>query len=103
MSLTPAEVELALRNNSEWFHWDELEYNVPEALEIDGVTYPVELLNSQTGEEGDYEIGTYIVIKVGDQTFRKTGYYQSHVGNDWDGPFREVVPVEKYITVWEDK
>lgn len=35
------------------------------------------------------------------RTFRKSGYYASHYGYDWDGELIEVRPVEKTITVYE--
>lgn len=33
--------------------------------------------------------------------FRKSGYYASFVGSEFDGAFEEVQPAERTITVWE--
>ena len=74
-----------------------------DEVTIDGETYPVELIEEYTGEEGDYSAETFVIVKVGEQTFRKTGHYRSHYGNDWDGPFTEVQPVEKKVTAWEPR
>lgn len=105
MSLTPAQVELALNNQSEYgLSWSEISWgDGPDVLIIDDVEYPFELVDTETGGEGHDHTSTYIVFNVGEQTFKQTGYYMSHYGNDWDGPLTEVVAVEKTITVWEDK
>jgi len=44
-----------------------------------------------------------MVIRIGDQLFRKEGYYASHYGYDWDGTFEEVEAKPKTITVYEPK
>ena len=65
----------------------------------------VEVLESVTYRDGDYQgndsYENYIVVKVGDQIFRKTGYYNSWDGGAWDGAWHEVKKVEKTISVWE--
>lgn len=42
-----------------------------------------------------------VIIEVGSQFFKKSGYYASHYGHDWDGDFLEVKPVEKTVVVYE--
>ena len=63
---------------------------------------PVEHVASVGGSEGAGEV-MYYVVKCGSRYFRKEGYYASWDGSRWDGRFREVHPVEKTITVWDDK
>ena len=43
----------------------------------------------------------WIVLKVGDQYFRKSGYTSSYDSESWDGDCREVEPKQKTITVFE--
>lgn len=42
----------------------------------------------------------WTVFEVGGRLFRKSGYYASHYGTDWDGAFEEVFPEQKTITVY---
>jgi hypothetical protein len=44
---------------------------------------------------------TWVVFQLGTQLFRKSGYYASHYGTDWDGPLEEVRPVQKMVTFYE--
>lgn len=68
-------------------------------ITIQGADVPVEVVATDDG--GEYGFETFVILRVGSQMFRKTGYYRSHYGNDWDGPFVEVVEAEKTITVYE--
>lgn len=56
-------------------------------------------------DEGGEGQGDHIefVFRVEDtgQLFKKEGYYASHYGTDWDGPFREVHAVERTVTFYE--
>ena len=56
-------------------------------------------------DEGGEGQGDHIefVFEVEDtgQLFKKEGYYASHYGTDWDGPFREVHAVERMVTFYE--
>jgi len=97
--LTVAQVEAAIEEDED-LYWEELEWEFRnKGLTIDGVEYPAQVLDENPRGEWDY--GTYIVFSVGDQIFRKTGHFQSHYGNDWDGPLQEVRKAEKTIEVWE--
>ena len=65
--------------------------------------------DDETGGEGSQE-DIYVVFSVADPTrlgfkryFRKTGYYASYDGSNWDGDFTEVFPKQKEITVWVTK
>lgn len=63
---------------------------------IDGDEYEWEYVENIGGEgEGEYRA---VVFRVGDQLFRKEGYYQSHYGSDWDGNLEEVEAFEKTVT-----
>lgn len=118
-NFTAAEVLDALENNlltpvydrTTWKKTGEWE-EAPELLEEDGwtelagnrvvlngVTYDIEEVDSTGGmDEGS---NATVTLKIGDQYFRKSGYYASHYGYDWDGDFEEVHPVQKSITVYE--
>lgn len=106
MSIIPiASLEAAIEEHED-FYWDELEYytrNDGLGIEIDGTRYDVKVLEEYTGGEGDWNTETFIIFKVGTQTFKKTGFYQSHYGNDWDGPLIEVEQVVRPMSVWEEK
>lgn len=90
--------------------WDELDWmlnsrysrDVNKTLTVNGQTYDLSIVESDTGGEGHGEY-VYVIIKVGEQLFKKEGAYFSHYGTDWDGPFVEVEPVEKTVTVYERK
>lgn len=66
---------------------------------IRGEQVPVEFVANFGGEgQGD---DLWIVFKVGDQLFRKDGYYASYGESDYDGDLREVRAVVKAVTVYE--
>lgn len=66
---------------------------------IDGVLLEAKVVHTTGGEdEGSYASSTF---QIGDQYFRKSGYYASHYGYDWDGELEEVRPVQKVVTVFE--
>lgn len=87
-------------SNDEW-GGDADWYEMEDATEVTlrGEKVPVTNVESFGGEgQGDDK---WFVVKIGDQLFRKSGYYASHYGTDWDGAFEEVHPVEKVVTVYE--
>jgi hypothetical protein len=94
---TPAEIDTAVDEQ-----WEALSDGYgPKTLTIRGEDVPVERLDGVPGREGGGE-DIWVVIKVGDQLFRKDGYYGSGYGEDWDGGEpTEVRPVEKTVTVYE--
>lgn len=106
-NLTAEEVEQALESTTDsyryGFYWSSLAWGDADIdhLEINGEVYPFEVFDRKIGSEGDWQTDTYIVVKVGEQYFRKNGYYASHDGSYWDGSFTEVHPREKTVTVWE--
>jgi len=94
---TPQQIEEAVGETDGG--WGEIKYEDKGTLVIDGVTVPFVTADEFGGEGHGDE--AWVVIKVGNQLFRKEGYYASHYGYDWDGDVQEVKPVEKTITVYE--
>lgn len=100
------EVRLAVEDK---FDWHELSWeredpsNEGIRLILRGTDVLIEFVDGYSGEEGDFSIDTFIVFRVGDQLFRKTGHYWSHHGEEWDGAFEEVELRPKTIEVYEPK
>jgi hypothetical protein len=94
---TARQIKQAIEDSD--YRWYDLSYCVHSIIPIDGVAVGVTLVDQEGGEgQGEH---IWFVIKIGDQLFRKEGYYTSHYGTDWDGPFSEVEPVQKLVTVYE--
>lgn len=79
-----------------------------EAEDIDHTFNGTHLKGVDSGGGEGEGSNAYVVVKVTHpgghvQHFRKNGYYASHYGYDWDGELYEVKPVEKTITVYEEK
>jgi hypothetical protein len=97
MTYTAAQVEAAVEDYDGG--WGEIKYEDKGTLWVEGVGVAFETIDEYGGEgKGD---DAWVVIKIGDQLFRKEGYYASHYGYEWDGDVEEVRPVEKTITVYE--
>lgn len=83
-----------------WWRDEHDEENLEEIAELGTVT----VVDTVGGSEGDGE-SQCVVIKVvqGEVTryFKKSGYYSSYGGSDWDGEIRSVWPSQKTITVYE--
>jgi hypothetical protein len=54
----------------------------------------------QPEQEGNEQ---WILFKVGDQFFRKYGYYNSWDSPEWDGKLTEVIPREVTVIKYIDK
>jgi hypothetical protein len=98
---TAAEIEAAAELLGD--DWETLQYagrySTDDTIVLRGEPVKIEHVAGAGGEgEGD---SIWFVTKVGDQLFRKDGYYASHYGTDWDGDFREVQAVEKTVIVYE--
>lgn len=88
--------------------WDELEYALKgryghtklTSIILRGEPAPIEYVADFGGQgQGD---DLWLVIKVGDQLFRKEGYYASDYGSNWgDGDFSEVHAVVREVTFYE--
>jgi hypothetical protein len=93
------EVEELLEEND--IYWNSLGWKTPPAYLKVTTELPFEVVDSRLGEEGDWSVETYIVVKIGDRYFKKTGHYASHDGEYWDGPVTEVKKVTKTVEVYE--
>ena len=74
-------------------------YEVGESdgrIVIDGEAVDYTVVESDLGGEGHGE-HVFFVFRIGNQLFRKEGYYASHYGTDWDGPLDEVEVYEKTV------
>ncbi len=83
--------------------WDDLDYaddGYKTTVTLRCEPVEIEKVDGKPPAEGGGE-NIFAVIKVGDQFFKKTGYYASHYGSEWDGDLTEVRPVEKTVTVYE--
>ncbi|XVU22559.1 hypothetical protein ACQPZJ_35565 [Actinoplanes sp. CA-054009] len=91
-----------------WDGWDEFGENADSEatpITIDGVPVTVKRIgDTYTGGEGGGE-DIEMIFEISDglftRYFRKTGYYYSYDGSNWDGGFSEVKPAQKTITVYE--
>lgn len=101
-SLDASDVLAAITDYDYSFYWGSFTYGAAalDNLVVDGVAYSFEVVDRKTGSEGDWQTNTYLIFKVGDQYFRKNGYYASHDGEYWDGSFEEVNPVERTVIDW---
>lgn len=113
MTFTAKELESAIeaeRDNPEsdlQDLWWEVEWLLkqPRAFTVNGEEVYVVLASYDSGLDPDYDenykTNIEIILKADGRLFRKTGYHQSFTGGDFSGPFEEVKPVEKTITVYE--
>lgn len=86
-----------------WYDLEDYLYGNHSALTIDGFgVLSQEVFD--TGGEGHGE-NVYMIFKLvndnGIHFFKKEGYYASHHGTDWDGPFSQVTPVERMVIFYE--
>lgn len=107
--LNTHEVESAIEDSAHFEDWSELEYGEcipnpngglghfePYRIELAGETCDVKVVEETGGtDEGSH---ASVTVKVGNQHFRKEGYYASHYGHDWDGRFYEVRPEAVSVT-----
>ncbi|AUE23528.1 hypothetical protein SEA_TONIANN_18 [Gordonia phage Toniann] len=96
-----------LRQRNEKYNYDEF---VERKLGYTGQEIPgvgIATLVEDFGGEGQGD-KLWFVFKItdangGERYFRKSGWYQSYSGGEYDGPTVEVEPAEKTITVWNKK
>lgn len=82
--------------------WGSIAYgDGPKALPLRGQMVPLVLVKQEGGQGQGDEI--WCVVKIGDQLFRKEGYYASHYGSDWDGDLYECEAVARVVTFYEYK
>jgi hypothetical protein len=93
---TAEEVDTAFENGD---GWGEAKWSSKGEVTLRDETVAYENVANYGGEgQGD---DIWVVVKIGDQLFRKDGYYASHYGSDWDGYCREVKAKEETVTVYE--
>jgi hypothetical protein len=98
--LTVDEVRGVLDSSEyDWYELGDIETedDVPDLKDL-GRMRVVERIGGREGA-GEYMA---VVLQLGSRTFRKEGHYASWDADRWDGPFREVQPVQKMVTVWEE-
>lgn len=74
------------------------EFSSRDGYEVAGLGNVREVDSGGGMDEGS---NLFVVLSIGSRFFRKSGYYASHDGSYWDGPFRMVQPRERLITVYE--
>jgi hypothetical protein len=92
-------VEVSAAANEGDCGWDFIGYGEDVTLTLRGEEVPVEYIARHGGMgEGD---DIWVVFRLGTQLFKKSGYYASHYGTDWDGDLNEVNVVERMVTFYE--
>lgn len=75
-----------------------MDWEITYPITVDGVEYEVKLV--EIGQEAlDYEVYRAI-IQIGNQFFRKNGWYSSHDGAYLDGSIDEVKKTKIVIEEW---
>jgi len=85
-----------------WEDWHETSFSKDLPRDVPGLG-SVNVVESHGGEgQGDRY---YMVFSVTNESevryFKIDGYYASYAGGEFDGPFTEVHPVTKTVTVYE--
>lgn len=78
--------------------WHEVGYSRTKII-LRGEEVEVECVEDFGGGEGSGE-ERWVVVQIGDQLFRKTGWYASHYGSEFDGDLEEVEAYQKTITAY---
>ena len=74
------------------------------SVTVDGVgTFTLVQYSEENFDTYEKSWDNFLVFEFENRYFRVKGYLDSHAGGLWDGRLHEVEPVEKTITVWEDK
>lgn len=98
--MTVDEVREVLESSEyDWYELGDIETedDVPDLKDF-GAMRCVERIGGREGS-GEYMA---VVLQLGSRTFRKEGHYASWDADRWDGPFREVQPVQRMVTIWEE-
>ncbi|WPH57739.1 hypothetical protein [Mycobacterium phage WXIN] len=97
-----------MESDNEWRETESGRQYVPKTqpgVSIPGIGRAVQLAQHGGMDQGS---DLWLVFEVTDEhgakrIFRRTGYWMSYSGGEYDGPTEEVEPVQKLITVWEAK
>lgn len=100
MSFSTRDLEEAIVSQFGRYAWSELSSYDGDNLTVNGEDYKFEYVDA---DYGDYDSSSrlWVVFKVDGQAFRKTGYYQSHYGSEWDGYVEKVEPKEVTRIEWD--
>lgn len=96
---------------TKFLSWDGL-YEASDGVEVglvvDGEPVRVTKVYSETKRDSDYDRRIAVVLKVGEQYFKRTGYmnvgsscYDDYESLTWDNELTEVTPSVKTVTVYE--
>lgn len=80
-----------------WTHFGESEELLPIVLDGERVKPELVVIEQDPLDYTYY----YAVFKIGDQYFRKNGWYQSHYGSELDGDIEEVEKVTVQVNQWK--
>lgn len=87
---------------SGWRTMYEANRGTTREVSFDGEQVTVTLADKyEEGENDGYGADVWLVVRVGDQFFRKGGYTSSYDGETFDGACTEVHAVTKIVTVYE--
>lgn len=94
-------------NEDNMWYEDSAHWVFEEPVEVRADVVTIQVIDSEEGGEDVFPASggeIWHLVKVttaaGEQFFKKTGY-QSHMGTDWNGEFKEVFPTQKTITIYE--
>lgn len=78
--------------------WDEFTWQIEKGLEIPGIG-----LAKFVADHGGMDEGSdrWVVFEVNGQLYKKSGFYSSYEGTDWDSDLQEVKAVERPVTFYE--
>ncbi|AXH49315.1 hypothetical protein HWB76_gp086 [Streptomyces phage Blueeyedbeauty] len=101
--ITVQQVKDAVEDTFEGYEsefYGEIRYAGKNGMELNGLgtAYSVDY---EGGGEGQGE-NMWVVFRIGDQLFRKYGYYSSWDGSDWDGDLEEVEPYEVTVVRYRE-
>jgi hypothetical protein len=97
---TFGEVKAALKF-VDWTALSEVDDGFKTAVVINDKPVLVEKMASKAGEYDYGDSDIFVVIKVGEQFFKQSGWYYSHSGSNWNDGLTEVRATEKTVTVYE--
>lgn len=103
-ALTTADVLAAIES---WFDaedqsWWELRdcFDRHEAITLPDLPDPLYVVDSYGGSGMGEQM--WVILEYAGRFFRKSGFFASWDGSNWDGPFQEVRSERKMVTVYQE-